>query len=170
MLEVSARAGGGGKDGGDALLSALLFGGLALFLPTLCSWVQASLPASLPLAWRHLGGGELGATEPVVLHSLRPVLITLLLLLGLCGLGWLAVWRFRAVQLGLGALGATAGLSTLLAFVLWLLGTTALVPRWLELTSWPTESYAAALLGCVRGLLWLCAMAAVLRTMLSLRR
>lgn len=170
MLEVSSRAGGGGKDGGDALLSALLFGGLALFLPTLCSWLQASLPTSLPLAWRHLGRGELAVAAPVLRHSLRPLLIALLLPLGLCGLGWLAVWRFRAVQPGLGATGATAALSTLLACVLWLLGTTALVPRWLELTSWPTESYAAALLGCVRGLLWLCAMAAVLRTVLSLRR
>jgi hypothetical protein len=53
---------------------------------------------------------------------------------------------------------------------LWLVGTLALLPRWLELTTWPTEGYAATLLSCARGLLWLCTMAAVLRVVLSLRR
>lgn len=170
MLEVSQRGAAGRAQGVDAMLSALLFGGLALTLPSLCSWLPQGSRAWLLPAWQQLRLDDLDSLALLLTRSLRPLLVALLLLLVLCGLGWLCAWRLRAVQAAAMAGESDSPLPSLMNAGLWLVGTLALLPRWLELTTWPTESYAVTLLSCARGLLWLGSMAAVLRVVLSLRR
>lgn len=170
MLEVSQRGAAGRPQGVDAMLSALLFGGLALFLPSLCAWLPQGSRAWLLPAWQQLRLDDLDSLALLLTRSLRPLLVALLLLLGLCGVGWLCTWRLRVAQTAALASEADSPLPSLMNAGLWLVGTIALLPQWLELTLWPTESYAATLLSCARGLLWLCTMAAVLRVVLSLRR
>lgn len=170
MFTLSQRAATGRQEGLDALLSALLFGGLALFLPALCSWLPQGFVAWSQTAWQQASGNDLNALAPLMLPGLRLLFAGLLGLLALGGLGWLGVWRLRAAQ-SVALMGDEDPLfPSLLGAVLWLVGTVALLPHWLELTAWPTESYATTLLTGTRGLLWLCAMAAVLRLILSLRR
>lgn len=170
MLAHSQRAAAGQQEGVDALLSALLFGGLALFLPALCSWLPRELVAWSRGTWLVASGHDLDALAPLMLRGLRPLFVGLLGLLALGGLGWLGVWRLRAAQSIALAGDEDRLFPSLLGGVLWLVGSVALLPRWLELTAWPTESYAATLLTAARGILWLCAMAALLRLVLSLRR
>ena len=170
MLELAKRGSAGTASGVDALLSAVVFGGLAVLLPAFGSFTQASLTHVSAASWQHLNAANLDGVGALLGQTLRPLLLALCALLGLCGLGGLAAWRFRAVLPEGPGLTADDAPFQLLAGVVWLVGTTALLPRWLELSGVATDAYPALLLSALRGLLWLCTMAAILRAVLSLRR
>lgn len=170
MLDLAKRGSAGTASGVDALLSAVVFGGLAAFLPALGSPTQASLTQVTAASWQHLNAGDVDGLGALLGQAVRPLLLALCALLGLCGLGGLAAWRFRAVLPEGPGLTADDAPFQLLAGVVWLVGATALLPRWLELSGVATDAYPALLLSALRGLLWLCTMAAILRAVLSLRR
>ena len=168
MLDLAKRGSAGTASGVDALLSAVVFGGLAAFLPG-ARQPHASQPdpghRSQLAAPKRRGCRRLGAhfwgrlCGPCCSRSVP--------WFGLCGLGGLAAWRFRAVLPEGPGLTADDAPFQLLAGVVWLVGATALLPRWLELSGVATDAYPALLLSALRGLLWLCTMAAILRAVLA---